>query len=240
MQAAEDCKPFNLLRWFAWLSPVVIIAIAVANGWLISSFLNSHLFQREASISRDFVQNILVADGSLEFLARPDDPVLRERFANTVQHLGQMRDVLRANVFGANRTILWSTDPSLIGRRFEDNDELDEAMGGRLVVHAGQIVEGQEEKPEHVGLDPSVRFFVESYIPVMRPGSGAVVGAVELYKAPLALTEAIQEGRVQVWLTALGSALLLYGTLFGLIRRADRTIKRQHARLLNAEMLAVV
>nr|MBP7446349.1 two-component sensor histidine kinase [Zoogloea sp.] len=42
------------------------------------------------------------------------------------------------------------------------------------------------------------------------------------------------------WLTALGSALLLYGTLFGLIRRADRTIKRQHARLLNAEMLAVV
>mgnify|MGYP000290603687 FL=1 len=240
MQAAEDCKPFNLLRWFAWLSPVVIIAIAVANGWLISSFLNSHLFQREASISRDFVQNILVADGSLEFLARPDDPVLRERFANTVQHLGQMRDVLRANVFGANRTILWSSDPSLVGRRFEENDELDEAMGGRLVVHAGQIVEGQEEKPEHVGLDRSVRFFVESYIPVMRPGSGTVVGAVELYKAPLALTEAIHEGRVQVWLTALGSALLLYGTLFWLIRRADRTIKRQHARLLNAEMLAVV
>lgn len=240
MAAGDHSKPFNLLRWFAWLSPIVIAATALANAWLISNFLNSHLFQREASISREFVQNILVADGSLEFLTRPNDAVLAERFRNTVEHLSSMRDVLRANVFGQDRTILWSSDPQLIGRRFADNDELDDAMKGELVVHAGRITASTQQKREHEGLNPSIEFFVESYIPVKRPDGGQIVGVVELYKAPLALSEAINEGRVQVGLTALGSALLLYLTLFWMIRRADSTIQRQHSRLIEAETLAVV
>ncbi|MBI5791562.1 MAG: two-component sensor histidine kinase [Rhodocyclales bacterium] len=239
MANGEHGKPFNLLRWFAWLSPIVIAAIALANAWLISNFLNSHLFQREASISREFVQNIMVADGSLEFLTRPGDPELAARFRNTVEHLSTMRDVLRANVFGQDRSVLWSSDPQLIGRRFADNDELDDAMKGELVVHAGRITPSSQEKREHEGLNPSIEFFVESYIPVKRP-DGQVVGVVELYKAPLALSEAINEGRVQVGLTALGSALLLYLTLFWMIRRADSTIQLQHSRLVEAETLAVV
>ena len=240
MPTTANAKPFNLLRWFGWLSPLLIAGMALANAWLISSFLNAQLFQREASITRDFVHNILVADGSLEYLAHPDDPTLKERFRNTADHLGNMRDALRTNVFDSTGTIIWSSDKSLVGQRFTDNDELEEAMRGQLVVHAGQISEEHREKPEHIGLDPSIHFFVESYIPVKRPGSGEVIGVIELYKAPLALTEAIQAGRRQVLLSALGSALALYLGLYGLIRRADSTIKRQHSRLVEAETLAVV
>ena len=240
MPTNDHAKPFNLLRWFAWLSPIVIAVIALANAWLISNFLNNHLFQREASISREFVQNVLVADGSLEFLTQPNDPVLAARFRGSVDHLTNMREVLRANVFGQDRTILWSTDPQLIGRRFVDNDELDDAMKGELVVHAGRIRSDVHTKGEHVGLDPSIEFFVESYIPVKRPASGQVVGVVELYKAPLALSEAINEGRVQVGLTALGGAVLLYLSLYWMIHRANSTIQRQHSRLIEAETLAVV
>jgi signal transduction histidine kinase len=238
LPANNTNKPFNLLRWFAWLSPVAIIAIAVANAWLISNFLNNHLFQRDAAVSRDFIQNILVADGSLEYLVRPDDPALQERFRGTIEHFSNMRDVLRANIYSRDRTLLWSTNAQLIGRRFATNEELDEAMEGKLVVHAGRIDGSQ--KDEHVGMDPSTQFFVESYIPVIRPTDGVVVGAVELYKAPLALTQAIQEGQFQVGLAAVLSALALYLCLFGLIRRADTTIKRQHSQLLETQTLAVV
>lgn len=238
MQAGESTKPFNLLRWFAWLSPIVIIAIALANAWLISNFLNSHLFQREASVTRDFVENIFRSDNSLGFLVTPQDKMVAEQFRGTVEHLTNMRDVLRANVYGADHTMVWSTDPTLIGKRFGDNEELEEAMLGELVVHAGRISHGG--KDEHVGLDPSIEFFVESYIPLQQSGKGPVLGVVELYKAPLALTEAIREGQVQVGLTALGSALLLYATLFWMIRRADSTMKRQHEQLVETETLAVV
>ncbi len=240
MPTGKRTRPFDLLRWFAWLSPLLIAGIALANAWIISSFLNDQLFQREAGITRDFVQNILVADGSLEYLSRPTDQLLKERFRNTADHLSNMRDVLRANVFNGAGTIIWSSDQRLVGQRFADNDELEAAMSGELVVHAGQISASHREKTEHVGIDPSIHFFVESYIPVRRPASGEIVGVIELYKAPLALTQAIQAGRRQVLLTALGSALVLYLGLFWLIRRADAIIKQQHARLLDAETLAVV
>jgi two-component system sensor histidine kinase HydH len=230
---------FNLLRWFAWLSPIAIGLIALINAWLISSFLNDHLFQREATVTRDFVQNILLSDGSLDYLSQPENIALKPHFDNTIEHLTNMRDVLRANVYGADRRVIWSTDPTLRGQQFAANDELDRALEGKLVVHAGDISHSRE-KGEHVGLDPSIRYFVESYIPISRPGDGKIIGVVELYKAPLALTEAIQEGRMQVAIAAVISALTLYLCLFWIIRRADRIIKQQRVQLLEAETMAVV
>ena len=179
MSTHDAIKPFNLRRWFALLSPVVIGFIGLVNAWVITSFLNNHLFQREALVSREFVQNILVSDGSLGYLAHPDDAMLKGRFSDTVKHLSNMRDVLRANVYGRDGVVLWSSDPDLIGKRFDDNDELEDAMAGQLVVHSGHI--DRTSKQEHLGLHPATQFFVESYIPILAPENGRVVCVVELY-----------------------------------------------------------
>ena len=40
MPTGKRTRPFDLLRWFAWLSPVLIAGMALANAWIISSFLN--------------------------------------------------------------------------------------------------------------------------------------------------------------------------------------------------------
>lgn len=239
MSKAYKNNNFSLLRWFAFLSPIAIGVIALGNAWLISTFLNDHLFQREAEISRDFVQNILISDGSIDYLEHPDDPLLKLRFINSTEHLSNMHDVLRTNIYGKDRVVLWSTDKALVGQRFPQNDELDEALEGKLVIHAGDI-SSDKGKDEYVGLNPSIAFFVESYIPVIQPGTKRVIGAVELYKAPLALTKAIQEGRQQVALAALASALALYLCLYGLVRRGDRMIKDQRTQLMETETMAVV
>ncbi len=230
---------FNLLRWFAILSPMLIGLIAIGNAVLISSFLSNQLFTREANISRDFVQNIMESDGSIDYLVNPGETEFQSKFAGTVQHLTNMRDILRTNVYGTDRIVLWSTDSGLIGKKFSENDELDGALAGELVVHAGSIADAND-KEEHVGLDAKARFFVESYIPIQNPVNKKVVGVVELYKAPVALTQAIEEGRQQVALAALLSAVLLYLSLYGLVRRADRLIKEQRNRLMEAETMSVV
>jgi len=240
MTTSTKTAPFGLLRWFAGLSAVVIVLIALANTWVVSSFLNETLFQREGSVSRDFVQNVLVSDESLQFLAHPEDAQLRARFQNTIAHLTNMRDVLRTNVYGKDRSMLWSSDAQLIGKRFSDNEELDEAMAGELVVHAGRIDHNELSKREYEGLSRSVAFFVETYIPIRDVDGKTVIGVVELYKAPLALTEAIEEGRRQVALAAVAGALLLYVSLFWLVRRADRTLRAQQDQLREAETMAAV
>ena len=82
--------------------------------------------------------------------------------------------------------------------------------------------------------------FVENYLPVRARTGGPVIGVVEVYRVPLALFETIANGMRLIWAIALGSGLVLYLTLFWIVRRADRLIEEQSARLREAEMLAVI
>lgn len=231
---------FRLLRWFSIASLAVIAAIAAANAFVLSNFLTKHMLEREASVTMDFIQNILLADRSVEYLASPQDPELAKRFRGTIEQFSAMRDVLRNNVYSRDKTVLWSSDAQLIGHNFAENDELDDALKGELVVNAGRITPDLRDKPEHVGLHPASEFFIETYIPVKNADGSRVLGVVEIYKAPVALTEAIDAGRRQVWATALAGALALYLTLFWIVRRADRILRRQHDRLVETETLGAV
>ena len=232
--------PFKLLRWFSLASLVLIVAFAGGNAYLISSFLSKHMLQREAEVTRDFVQNILITDKSIGYLADPRNEELGQRFRDSTRHFVATRDILRTNVYLPDGTVLWSSDRALVGRKFADNHELEEALKGDLVVESGRITSEQRNKPEHVGLPADSEFFIETYIPLMLSAGGKAVGVVEIYKAPVALTEAIRAGHRQVWAAAGLGALILYLTLFWIVHRADRLIRRQHERLIEAETMAAV
>jgi two-component system sensor histidine kinase HydH len=232
--------PFNLLRRFAIVSFGVIAAIAVANSVLLSEYVMQRMLHREAQLSSDFILNILQADGSIGYLSRQGDPEMEKRFAGSLEHFISMPDVHRINIYSRDRTVLWSTERSIIGRRFERNKELEEALGGELVVEGGRITALERDKPEHVGLDARSAFFIETYIPVRAADRPEVLGVFEIYKAPVALTAAIDEGQRQVWITALAGALVLYLTLFWLVRSADRRIGEQRNRLIENETMSAV
>jgi signal transduction histidine kinase len=230
--------PFKLMRWFSLAAFILVAAFAAGNALLISNFLTKHMLEREGQVTSEFVRNILNTDGSAEYLLKPDDPALRERFLDSSKHFVASGDVLRTNVYARGGRVLWSSDKAMIGQVFGANDELDEAFRGELAVESGRITPELRTKPEHVGLPANSEYFVETYIPITRAGGGEVIGVVETYKAPAALTEAIRAGYRQVWTAAVIGALALYLTLFGIVYRADRTIRRQHERLVETETMA--
>ena len=107
---------------------------AMGMAWLLSAFLASRLLQRDAELSRDFVQSIVDTQQVATVFESgevPRDPAFAEFFA----HVAAMPDVLRANVYSPDRRVLWSSQKELIGKRFAANDELDRALSGHLVVH---------------------------------------------------------------------------------------------------------
>jgi signal transduction histidine kinase len=240
MADPRPARPFRLLRWFGGLSAVAIGILALANGWLLSSVLNEQLFRREATLSRDFVRSVFAAHGDLGPFSGSGDPKRAVALAESLGQLSHLQDVMRANLYGVDRSLLWSSDPRLVGRRFEDNEELDEALRGELVVNAGRIDPAQRGKGEYEGLSAEVAFFVETYIPMLDPASGQVLAVVELYKAPLALTQAIESVRRQVVVTVLLGGLVLYLSLFALVRRADRLMRQQQDELATAQTRAAV
>jgi two-component system sensor histidine kinase HydH len=230
--------PLNLRRRFALSSLGVIAIIALSLGWLMSHILTERMLQREGEVSMDFIQNLLITDQSALYLANPKDPDNEKRFLASMAHIASMREPVRANAYQTDGTVVWSTDQALIGQRFTVNDELDDAIAGRLVVHSGRLDENGPIKGEHVGLAQRTSFYVESYIPIFDPQSHKVVGVMELYKVPVQLNAAIQEAQILLWLACAASALGLFVTLYWTVARADRVMRQQQARLAEAQTLS--
>ena len=69
-----------------------------------------------------------------------------------MNHLSSMTEPVRAKAYGMDGFVVWSTDPSLVGQRDPNNQELSEALKGNLVVHSGTLGPS-DKKQEHAGLD---------------------------------------------------------------------------------------
>ncbi len=238
--AQEEQSPqlLNLKRRFAITSLSVITVIALGLGWLLSNMLTARMLQREGEVTMDFVQNLFTTDRSGGFLANPQDAALRTRFLASMEHVTAMREPVRANAYQRDGTVAWSTDKSLVGKRFPVNDELDDALGGQLVVHSGRFKGDAMDKAEHVGLAALAPYYVESYIPVRESDSNKVIGVMEFYKVPTQLNESIRSAVLRLWLACAASGAGLFLALYWIVARADRIMRAQQARLDEAQTLA--
>jgi len=227
-------ETFGLLKWFAILSFVSITIISAVSAYALYRYVAAHLTERDAVVSMEFIQSV----SQINYLA--DQGQTREFF----EHVSRIPDVLRATIYGADESIVWSSDPELIGKRFEDNPELKRALSGELVFQhetLGDHVDNDEyTKSERVFMPPESEDFIESYIPVWDKSKTRVIGAVELYKSPTALFMALADGRRLVILISFIGGLLLYGTLFWIVKRGSSIINNQHKALIESDRLATI
>lgn len=235
--AASD-RPFNLSRWFAVLASLAIGGVALGVAALLTSLLTDRMLTRDGQLTASFIDAIARVEppGPLftKVQVRDSDGALPEFFS----HVAALEDALRINAYDPRGLVVWSTDPKIIGSRFDDNDELAEALKGELVVHTGEAL--AHPKPEHVDLPSPAGLFVENYVPVWSPDRARVIGVVEVYRVPKQLFEAIETGRRLIWAGAAGAALLLFVVLSWAVRRADRIMFRQREQLLETQTLATV
>jgi two-component system, NtrC family, sensor histidine kinase HydH len=230
--------PINLTRRFGIASFVVISIIAILLGWLLAQMLTERLLNREGSVTQDFIQNLLLTDNSAEYFLEPNNPDYVQRFLKSMAHIESMKEPVRVNAYLPDGTVVWSTDKSLVNRRFKNNSELQEAMRGNLVVHSGNARRGIPDKQEHEGLALYGDYYVESYIPIYRSTGASVVGVMEFYKIPTQLNESIREGVLRLWLACLASATGLFASLYWIVSRADKVMREQQIKLTEARALS--
>jgi two-component system, NtrC family, sensor histidine kinase HydH len=235
-----SARPFALSRWFAGVAVVAIGAIAASSVWLLSWFVTQRMLWQEGVLTRDFVQSLVLVEKPLqEYFAQPRlaPPA---NVGASFEHFARMPDMLRTNVYDSNRKVLWSSDQQLIGRQFGPNDELDKALSGAVVVEKKTSDERRRGKAEYESLVQPEELFVEIYVPVLDAQSRRVVGAIEFYKNPRGLMLLLAQLRLYIALGAAAFALLLFGALFGMVRRADKLMQAQQRQLVDAETFAVV
>jgi two-component system, NtrC family, sensor histidine kinase HydH len=214
-----------LLQSFGIVSFVVISLITLAFSLVVFHSMKADLLDREWTGTADFIRTEAHQVLTPQDFADPDSASARARFRYFYQQTAMMPEIVRVKIYDTTMRVIWSDEPRLIGERFSDNPELTTALGGRTTVNLESA-----DKPERV-YEGDRRYLAEVYVPIVFPGSPAVVGAVETYKEPLRVFASIRAAQVRVVTTALLSGALLYLSLFWVVRQAARRIEAQHKSL---------
>ncbi|TPG75405.1 sensor histidine kinase [Pseudomonas arsenicoxydans] len=245
-------EPFNLLRWFSLGSFLIIAAVALGLGYVSTRFVVDESIERDSMLTAQFIQAI--GDAEIrhagitptrtmgEMLDPRDDnnypdvdpgarAAARIEFLDHVEHLP---DTLLAVVYALDRTVVWSTNPQMIGMRVEGDEELDESFEMKELVSTSyhQI---DEERPEQMLLREPKYLFVENYIPMFNVDKSKVIAMVEIYKEPVDLVERIQRGFKAIWLATVLGGLVIYLGLFWIVRRAAMLLQSQQQQLVTNE-----
>ncbi len=157
LQAPADAsvqRPFSLTRWFLVLSLLSILITSMVSAFFLSRFLEQTMLRRDAVVTMEFVNSAMRAQGASAYLIDTDAEPGRDVFEALFTQIANLPDVLRANVYSRDRSIIWSSNPRLIGVEFKTNPELDKALAGDLVIEKGFV--GDVDKAEHAFLEGMV------------------------------------------------------------------------------------
>ncbi|MFJ7285310.1 sensor histidine kinase [Pseudomonas sp. NPDC099000] len=252
--AGTPCRrgQFNLLRWFSLGSFFIIAAVAAGLGYISTRFVVTESIERDSMLTAQFIQAIGDAEirhasiGPNRTMGEMLDPrednaypdvTPQARAASRIEfldHVEHLPDILLANVYALDRTVVWSTNPQLIGARIEDDDELDESFEMKEAVSTSyHEIDG--ERPEQKLLREPEYLFIENYIPMFNADKSKVIAMVEIYKEPTDLVARIQRGFKAIWLATLLGGAVIYLGLFWIVQRASMLLQSQQKQLITDE-----
>lgn len=224
----------GLTAKFGAYSFFCIAAMTVALWFIVSNYLISQILQREwettAQIVRADVRKFLEA---YDFRTE-DRKSVGHKFAALLEHMRLSPDIVRFKVYNPKGVVLWSDDKRLVGQSFADNDELQQALRGEIVADVSSL-----SKRENVFEQDAAQRAVEVYVPIYSD-QRELLGVFETYKRADSIYVDIRRARMVVLLGALGGGVLLYVTLFAIVRQAARKINEQQKNLLKIQSELVV
>lgn len=253
---ASGPQPFNLLRWFSLVSLLVIASVALGIALIVSRYAIAESVERDALLTAQFIRALTEGEirhadlGSSvtigEFLDfRQDgqrqgfdlqqlDRVRREFF----DHVVNLPDALQANIFALDRSIVWSSNPELIGRRLIDSEELEQAFltGTHRASFHPRVTGGRTEEQFQ---NPPDGLYFENYIPLL-DRQGKVVSVLEIYKEPADLISRMDRAYLLLWMAAVLGGGLVYAGLFWIVYRASRLLEAQQHQLIENQSLVAL
>ena len=246
-------KPaFNMLRWYSLISFAVIGTVAAALGAVSTQFVIAESVHRDALLTSQFIQAI--ASAEVRHVSIPNvrtmgellDPRQDKDFPDVdpkarastrgefLDHIEHLPDVILANIYAPDRTVIWSTNPALIGTTINADEDLDRAFNSKMPVSA-RYHSVDEARMEQKFLVPPKYIFIENYIPLFDADGDKVTAMVEIYKEPSDLIERMVRGLLLIWLaTAVGGGLIYLG-LYWIVRRAAMLLEAQQKQLVTNE-----
>ncbi len=207
------------------------IGLMSAVLWLVvSHYLIGQILEQEwkttAQMVRADVRKFLE---DYDFKAR-DRKSVGHKFVTLLDYMRLAPEIVGFKVYNPKGVVVWSDDKRLVGKSFTDNPKLQKALHGMVLSDLGSMGERENPKGGRASLTA-----VQVYVPIYAENQRELLGVFETYRRPDAIFKQIREARIVVLLGALGGGLLVYFSLFAIMRQAARQIDEQQMKLLKMQ-----
>src|SRR5205814_676428 len=210
----------GVLARFGLLALVPVVALGAVLGYQLNAGVQQqHLDSARTNavlLAQVGIQPLLDAGMLRAGFSEPETAEIDQR----LQGAALSKEVRRLKIWSRNGTVLYSDNHALIGRSFEIEDDLQEALEGH--ASAG-ITDGHA--PENAG-DDLQGPLIEVYVPLIFEGQAQPSGAFELYLPYAPVQAAIDDESRQLYLLLGLGLTLFYASMFPIVVIADRWRKR--------------
>jgi signal transduction histidine kinase len=136
------------------------------------------------------------------------------------------RQVVAFKIWAPDGSVLYSTNPALIGRKFAVKPELASAFAGK--VHS-EITDLSD--PDNEFERKRWSRLIETYAPLRARDTGTVIAVSEFYQTTDDLEQEVGIARLRSWLMVSTATLAIFLLLAALVKRASNTIAAQQSEL---------
>ncbi len=151
-------------------------------------------------------------------------------FSVKMKHLSFGPNAERVKVWNKDGIVLWSDEKRLVGQRFLDNNELNEALKGKIVSKMRKL-----EKTEQV-FEQSYKRLLELYVPIRFADQKDIQIVFEVYKNLDPLYIDISHQKLIIWTSTILGFIFLYLLLFGIVWHASKRIAAQNEKITQSEV----
>lgn len=222
-------KRLTLVQKFSLLCLGTLVVFGVGLGWIVTSSLEQTALIRSKTITASFVIDEMKKEFSEDDFVVPKLSSDYEVFSKRIKEISFGPSVVRIKLWNEDHMVIWSDEKRLVGRRFPDDEDLTEALGGEIVSEMKMLTKAENK------FERQFERLIELYIPIRFKDQGDVVAVVEIYKDLDPLYADIVLQKRMVWtVIALGIACL-YLILFGVVRSVSERIEAQTGKIRGSE-----
>lgn len=212
---------------FALASAVILVVGMLLLGSWVTREIETSVLRQVAADSALYVEALVGPE--LQVLAEGDlGDRERAALSNLLGQASIARRVVSVKIWSTDGTIVYASDPDLVGSRPASTD-LAEALRGRVVSQRSNLEEEENAFERSLALS-----LLETYIPIRLASTDRVIAVVEFYQAPDLLEAELERARLSTWAVIAASTLAMYLLLAGIVRVGSDTIERQRHALEDA------
>ncbi len=213
----------SLLARFTVASFFITLLIALGFAWRLEQALEHDAFSAVAENTAHQAANIL--NRSLT-AADLETALSRDRYddVDALIHTTLLSaDIVRIKIWNRDGLLVYADDPNLMGRVFELEEDQLEAFEGEVVAELTHL-----DAEENIGEREQYTQLLEIYVPLMPVDSQETLGAYEVYYDLSQLEPRLRRIRHTVWGGVGAAFLILYGSLFLIVRNGSRELGQRN------------